>query len=332
MIKTIFVTGSTGFIGKNLVQKLILNGYKVVALTTNEKGALLLKKFGAEPIIGDICKPKSFQSELKNCDIAIHLAGLRSNWDDPDKFINVNSKAVQNLFIKSGKLKHIIITSSVYAMGQLEKLPANENHPLKAIDIYGISKIEAEKIAQELSRDTNIPVTIIRPAIVYGPGDNEIAFMSKFIDLIKNKKLPIIGTGENLLHLVHVDDLTNGYLNAIKKKGNNQIYILAYHSPIKFNELHKIAQKELGINSNPPKIPRKLMLPAAYFVEWVFKLGYKISPNIFVKEPPITPLKIRTLFDSWHYDISKARKEIGFNPKIGYRTGIHRLIVKHKHI
>lgn len=327
-MEKILLTGASGFIGKNLANKLICGGYEVIALTTTADGAAALKKIGAQPVIGDITKPKTFSEILKTCDIAIHLAAIRSNWGDPNKFININVKAIQNLFVKDSKLKHIIITSSVYAMGSLENLPANENHPLRAIDMYGISKIEAEKNAKRLSKSTHIPITIIRPAIVYGPGDNEISFMSKFINLTKNKKLPIIGGGENLLHLVHVDDLTEGFLKAVKKTGKNQTYILAHHSPITFNELSRIVKKQLGIVYGQVKLPKKIMMPIAYIIEWLFKLGYKVSPSFFVNEPPLTPLKIRTLFDNWYYDISKAKKDLGYKPKISYKEGINDLIVK----
>jgi nucleoside-diphosphate-sugar epimerase len=324
----IFLTGGTGFIGMSLLKKLLSKKYTVVALVRNSENAEILKMLGAEPVIGDISQPKTFQEKLKNCDVVIHLAAIRANWGDSNEFIRINSLAIKNLFVSNSKIKHVIVTSSVYAMGTLKELPANELHVLNAKDIYGKTKIMAENITKKSSSTTNIPYTIIRPAIVYGPNDNEMAFMSKFVTLTRKKKLPKIGSGNNLLHLVHIDDLVNGYLNAVESKANNQTYILASKNPISFNELLKMVKKELKSDFKPIRIPKFIIYPIAYFITSIFKIGFVISPKFFANEPPITPLKISTLFENWHYDISKAENELKYKPIVDYKNGVRDVVVK----
>lgn len=322
----IFVTGASGFIGSHLVPKLKDRGLETTVLLRDEKKKKNFESLGANVVIGDITQPKSFQNELKLHETVIHLAAIRSNWGREEDFKKTNSDAIKSLFIPKSKIKHVIITSSVYTMGNLAKIPADENICLNAKDLYGKTKILAEKYTLQYSKKTNIPFTIIRPSIVYGPGDNDIGMISKMIKLITQKKLPIIGTGNNLLHLIYIEDLVNGYIKAIENGGNNQTYILAGANPIKFIDLVNLIKKELKIKYKDRHFNKFLIRLLSAAFEKIYYLLGKIIPPLVKMEPPISVIKVETISNNWYYDITKAKTELGFKPKINYNSGIKKTI------
>lgn len=322
----IFVTGSTGFIGKFLIKRLIKEKYEVVALVRNESAKQSMKKLGVEAVIGDISNQKEFLDCLKQAEVVVHLAAIRSNWGDEKEFNRINSQSIANLFIKNSKIKHIIITSSVYAMGKLDKLPADETVSVHALDLYGKSKKLAEQKTKECSIKNNIPYTIIRPSIVYGPEDNDLGMIVKMIKLIKEGKFIIIGDGKNLLHLIYIDDLIDGFMKVIKSRGRNETYIMASQEPIKLNDLVLLIQKNLRIKKRIKRIPWAVAYIAAMIFETFYNLSYKLLPILFKDEPLLSKMKVQTLTENWFYDISKAKKNLGFSPRVSYNVGIRKVV------
>ncbi|MDP3973582.1 MAG: NAD(P)-dependent oxidoreductase [Candidatus Daviesbacteria bacterium] len=324
--KKLFITGASGFVGRHLVKKLNKRKYLITVLLRKKSDTPFFMKMGIKVILGDLTHHKTFIGQLNKCDILVNLAGIRANWGVKEEFFKINSEVIKKFFSKESSLKHIIITSSVYAMGRLSKIPADETSLLSGLGIYGKSKIRAEEITKELSSNFNIPYTIIRPAIIYGPNDNERGMLVKMISLVKNNRFLIIGNGKNLLHLIYIDDLVQGFINAIEMGGHNQTYILAAAKPITLYNLLLLIRKELNIKISLKYIPRLPVLLVAYIYELIYKIGFMLLPNLFKKEPFISPVKVYTLTDNFSYDTRKAKKELKFNPKIDYEKGIKNAI------
>lgn len=322
----VFLTGATGFVGKHLLERLVKEKYQIIALTRKKQMARKLRQSRIEVIVGNITKPKIFIDKLNQCDVLIHLAAIRANWGSADEFLKVNSLAIEKFLVPKTHLKHIIIISSVYAMGRLVKLPADENTPLSPTGIYGKSKKELEETTKILSEKYRIPFTILRPTIVYGPDDNKPGMMVQMMQLIRKKSLPIIGDGRNLLHLIYIDDLVEGFIKVIKNGGHNQTYILAGPRPITLFELICLIKKSLGINSPNiflPKLPIKLL---AYTIENLYRVGLFLNIKIFLKEPFLLPIKFYTLIDSWSYDTKKAKSQLNFKARVDYEEGINKTV------
>lgn len=317
----VFVTGGSGFIGKNLISKLVTRGFEVTVLLRKKR--ILPRK--VKIVIGRLEEPKTFINELNKSDVLIHLAAIRTNGGIKQKVFPINSDILDLIITPHTRLKYLIVTSSVYVFGSLSKLPADETHTLNARDIYGLSKIRLEEITKKVSKKYNVPYCIVRPAIVYGPGDSQIGFMTKLIGMLKKNFFPMIGRGENLIDLIYIDDLVDGYLEILKKRPKNEVFILASGNPVKLKSLINIIGKELNYTARSIYIPRFPILFLSYIIEIIFKFSVKIFPS-FDGEPWLTPIKVKVLSDSWSFDISKARKILNFNPKIDYKEGISRTL------
>lgn len=319
----IFITGASGFIGTHLTLALLKRGHSITVLSRNRDNSS--KKFGGKVrvIEGDINKISQSTKKIINSHTTlIHLAAFRSNWGSAEYFYKTNSDSLDNLISKQSKIKHIIATSSVYVHGASKKLPIDESSALLAKDMYGKTKIALEDNVSRISNNKHIKYTIIRPAIVYGPGDGASGMVMKLVGMLAKNKFFYIGNGENTLHLVHIDDLVQGYIRAVDHKPNNQVYILAGKNAIKLSSLVKMVQKELKQGHEIKQLPRMPIYAASFIVEAVFTILDKMLPGGLPIEPPLLPIKVEVISNSWRYSILKAKKDLGYKPSVSYNRGV----------
>jgi dTDP-glucose 4,6-dehydratase len=196
----IFVTGSDGFIGSHLVEKLIELGHKVKAFTFyNSRGSngwldTLDKKLlkNLEIIPGDIRDYNFLEKQIKNIDVVFHLAALIAipySYNSPKSYIDTNITGTYNILKSSQKnnVSKIIITSTSEVYGTAQKVPINEDHPLNAQSPYAATKIAADQLALSFYKSFDLPVTILRPFNTYGPRQSARAIIPSIISQLINK-------------------------------------------------------------------------------------------------------------------------------------------------
>lgn len=309
----ILVTGGTGFIGNYLVKYLKKKNNEIFVLSRNKKNVDLINSLGAIPLVGDIKDKKFLIKCLTGVDICFHLAAIRSDWGYSwDDYYQANVVFTENLLKASvGKIKHFIYLSSVKAI-----IPDTP---------YGKSKLLGEKMALKYFTQQNLPLTIVRPAIVYGPGDDPSGFMNKLISLIMSGKFLIVGSGKNLFQMVYISDLIDALWLAMKEKGKGNVFTIAGKDSVALNNLVSIIKDNLGKNIIPLKIP-------VCIAKIIGLLTEKLFPYISQKEPIITRNKVRILTESKVYDISKAESLLSYRPKVGCKEGIKIMIQEKKEI
>ncbi len=322
----IFITGATGFIGQHLTRVLIIEGHQVFGLVSKKEKIKEVEKMGAEVVLGDLNSVSFFKNIFNeyNIDIVYHLAAIRDKWGtSSEEYNKVNVQGTENLLKASqNKIKHFIFCSSIAAIGYPEKLPYSESSFCIPKNLYSQSKLEAEKLVINYQK-RGLPTTIIRPAVVYGPKDVK-GMILKFSKMIKEKKFKIIGDGKNNIQLIYIDDLIKGFLRIIQPKTIGQIYILSYKNPITLNKLEKLIADNLEVQFSSKHIPLWFAKPAGFLMENFYKLFS------FKKEPLVTTSKVDIISKNQIYDISKAQKELGFDPKIDYLEGIVKVLKWYK--
>jgi nucleoside-diphosphate-sugar epimerase len=309
------VTGGTGFTGYNLAKRLAEMGEDVIALDIKDGFKDRLEKLGVKVVIGSVNDEKLIDELMEGIDYVFHVAAAFRQINLPDEVYwnaNVESNRVLIMAAKKHNIKRYILTSTGGVHGQIKNPPANENAPIATRDYYQLTKYEGEKLASELCEKNNIPFVIIRPAPIYGPGDTRILLLFK---AIKSRKFFMLGKGTVHYHLIYIDNLVDAYLLSMKNDAAlGQTYIISDDDCFTLNELVQTIADSLNVP--PPRLhfPISPVWLAGYLCETVCKpIGI---------EPPLFRRRVDFFMSERSFDSSKAKKDIGYCPKIGVKEGI----------
>lgn len=298
----VFLTGSTGFVGKAVEDELVMQQHKVVSLARHapSNGFKDLVRFH----IADVANVSDWLSLLEGIDVVIHSAArvhvMNDATNDPlEEFRKVNARATLNLARQaaSSGVKRFVFLSSIKVNGEVTEsgsffLPSDTSVPL---DPYGLSKYEAEQGLLTIAKETGMEVVIIRPPLVYGPGVKaNFASMLKWI----NKGVPLpFGTVHNQRSLVALDNLVSFIIHCIDHpKAANEVFLISDGEDVSTTELLRKVARAFGKGSILMPVPVLLMTLAAKLI------GKGDVAN--------------RLFGSLQVDSSKARELLGWKPVI----------------
>ena len=211
-----FVTGATGFIGTRLTKKLIESGTKVTCLVRQQSNIQTLKNLGCEFVYGDLRNETLTLPGLERCDTLFHVAAMK-NAANPKDMLAINPCATRNLFeavLQSSATPRVVHVSSLAACGPSTKhRPTVETDRAAPVSYYGRSKLESERIASTYA--DRLPISIVRPPIVMGQGDNNGLKMFKLIEQFNYHLIP--GLKDRQYSVTHVDDLVNALICVAKQ-------------------------------------------------------------------------------------------------------------------
>ena len=309
------VTGGTGFVGSHLVSRLVRKGESVKVLARRSSNTDYLKKLNVEIHVGDVTDKKSVRTAVEGADLVYHIAALFRQARFPDEvFRQVNVEGTQNMLEASYEegVKRFVHCSTVGVLGHIADPPADETYPYNPGDAYQRSKCEGEKIALKFFQDKKFPVVVARPAAVYGPGDMRLFRLFKYVS---SGRIIILGNGEPFYHLVYVEDLVTGFeLCAQKENAIGQVYILGGDKYLTLDELIDLIAEVLGVSLS------KIHLPVFPF-KALSILCEKVCISLGV-EPPLHRRRVDFFTKSRAFDISKAKKELGYKPEFDLETGL----------
>ena len=319
------ITGATGFIGPNLIKKLISEGHFCRCLVRNSSKADILKEAGVELVEGDVTRADCLKGIADGMDRLLHMAtlGHMSNFTVTESmFEAINVQGTLNIMQEGlrGRVSRIVHCSTVAAMGICEDVPATESSLCNPHHAYGRSKLKAEQTVLDLVREQNLPAVIIRFSMVYGPGDPRDIL--KLTRLAKKNLFPKIGNRPKLTPLIHVDDAVRGLLLAAEKGQIGDIYLITNRNSVPFDDLRKIIQKALGVRRIPLYVPEWTALAVASLVEKLFPLLGKV--------PPVSRKNIESTLADRVFSIEKAQRELGFSPKIDPEVGLGETVAWYK--
>jgi nucleoside-diphosphate-sugar epimerase len=229
-------------------------------------------------------------------------------------FWDVNVTGTENLLKASlaNGVARFIHCSTVGVHGGIKHPPANEDTPYGPGDHYQESKAEGEKIAIRFMREKQIAVTVFRPAPIYGPGD--LRFL-KLFKAIHNRRFWMIGSGNVFYHLTYIDDLIEGILLCgTRNCAVGKIYIIGGNEYVTLNKLVTLIAQALAVRLPDRRVP---LWP-------VYALGYACETicRPFGIDPPLYKRRVDFFTKNRAFDISKAKRELGFEPKTDLMTGI----------
>ncbi|MCX6775572.1 MAG: NAD-dependent epimerase/dehydratase family protein [Candidatus Micrarchaeota archaeon] len=314
----VLVTGAGGRLGRHLLKLLLDGKYRVRALA--RAGAEISFPEGVEIFPGDITHIQTIRHAVEGVDIVLHLAALVDYASSEEKLFEVNVEGTRNLLKTcvevAPNLKRFVYCSSTSVMGkELAEIPADEKTKCIPTDDYGLSKLMAEKVVMEYSK--KLPVVIVRPAVIYGEGFDEGYF--PVLKLLKHHRMRVIDSGNNVIPFVHAEDVARAFLLAAEsKKAVGQTYIMTGGEQMTQKEIFEIAAKELGVKPPHRNIPR-------FFLELEAQLS-SLRSFLGGKKPSFTMEDIAVLSSHRVFDISKAKKELGYTPQVRLEEGIKEMV------
>ncbi len=313
------VTGATGFTGSHLARALVARGDTVRALVRDTARARDLRDAGVELVPGDLRDAAALEASVGKADVVYHIAAIyRQAGVSGDTYRAVNAVAVRRLIEAAARagVKRVVHCSTVGVHGDVEHPPADEDAPLKPGDVYQETKVEGERFARDAGERLGIEVTIVRPTGIYGPGDRRLL---KLFRGVARGFFPILGRGEIYYHLTYIDDLVDGFLRCgDHAAAAGRTYILAGGEVTTLNELVARIARVAGVRA-----PR-LHLPV-----WPFWIAGAVCEAVcapFGLEPPLHRRRVDFYTKSRAFDISRARAEIGYAPRIALDEGIARTL------
>jgi nucleoside-diphosphate-sugar epimerase len=312
------VTGATGFTGGHLARHLRRQGHEVAALVrpSSLRKTEPLTREGVEIRQGDLTDASAVRAACEGIDVVFHIAATYREAGQSDAaYTRINVDGTRNVLegALANRVRRVVHCSTGGVHGHIEHPPANENAPFAPGDVYQRTKLEAELLAARFGRERGLEVVVARPIGIYGPGD--LRFLKMFRGIARGR-FPMLGRGQVFYHLTYIDDLCRGFeLCGTVPGAAGRTYILGGPEYTTLQRLVELVAQELGVR--PPWI----RLPV--WPVWIAGALCEAVCVPFRIEPPLYRRRVDFYSKSRAFDTRRAQKELGYNPVVDLKTGIH---------
>lgn len=318
----VLVTGGGGFLGRAVVKLLTERGSHVRSLSRNFYPEL--ESMGVEQICSDIGDSKAVESACKDIDLAFHVAAKPGIWGDYSDYFKTNVTGTRNVIAacRKHKVSRLIYTSSpsvIFNGADMEGVDESVPYPDSFHANYPKTKAIAEQSVVRAARD-GLKVIILRPHLIWGPRDNHL--VPRII--ARAKRLVMIGNGENLVDTIYIENAADAHILAADRlkedhKLSGNIYFISQGEPVLLWDMINGILQAAGLPPVKRSIPRR----AAWLTGAILETFYK-KFNID-GEPQMTRFLANELATAHWFDISAARRDLGYIPRVSTEEGLRRL-------
>ncbi|MDA7950087.1 MAG: NAD-dependent epimerase/dehydratase family protein [Pirellulaceae bacterium] len=320
-----FVTGAGGFLGKHLVRLLLQEGYEV---TTYSRGNYPeLQQSGVKTERGDIRDKERVTQASKGAEIVFHVAAKAGIWGPWKEYYGINTIGTENVLHackKNGIPKLVYTSSPSVTFDGAKQTFIDETVPYSSrwLCNYPRSKALAEEKVLLANDSRNFLTCALRPHLIWGPGDQHL--VPRLLDRARQGKLFQVGSGKNLIDITYVENGAFAHLQVARAltsdaKVCGNAYFLSQGEPV--NCWHWISGL-LALVDLPP-VKKKISYPLARVVGASMEVAYTLLRK--KDEPKMTRFLAAQLAFDHYFDISKAKDDFGYTPKISTEQGMKRL-------
>ena len=306
--------------GSHLVEALVARGEEVRALVRPTSKIAHLESLGVELVYGDLNDVQSLITATQGIERVYHCAALAADWGTSETFHAANVTGVRNLLeaaLEAGVSKFIhVSTTDVYGYPDY---PADETAPYRLRDWqYGDTKIEGERLVWIYYHQHDLPITVVRPVTIYGP--RSTTFVLDIVELLKNGSMVHIGKGNKPGGLAYVTNVVDVLLRAADSESSlGQAYNVSDGSDVTWPQYVDRLAEIVGAPSPRITIPYRLAYPTGWAME-------KVYGALRLKGRPLLTRTAVELFGTdQNFSIDKARRELGYEPKVGFEEGMQRV-------
>ena len=317
---TILVTGASGFTGSNLCRRLRADGHRVIGLVRATSRGADLQAMDVELRVADLADRETMRETTREAtrgiDVVYHVAAAyRTEHATRDEFRAVNVDATRCLLEAAAEhgVRRFVHCSTVGVQGAIDDPPATETYRTAPGDHYQETKLAGERLALEHA-GRGLPVVVVRPVGIYGPGDTRFL---KLFRGINRGRFVMIGTGEVLYHLTFIDDLVEGLVLAgTVPAAVGEVFTIGGERYTTLNQLVALIARTLDRRVPRWRVPYAPVHVAAVVCE---ALCRRLGVN-----PPLYPRRVEFFEKDRAFDIGKARRVLGYEPRVGLEEGIRR--------
>ena len=319
---TVLVTGAAGFLGSHVTDVLLARGERPRALVRPGDRASLLAESGITICRVDIGDRAAVAAAMDGVDRVLHCAARTGPWGPPQEYQQTNVRGLETLVraaVAAG-VKRIVHVSSITVHGNDVRGAVNEDAPLRAeSNPYSRSKVAGERLLERMIRQEGAPVTIVRPGWIYGPRDT--ASFARFARMIEQGKMITIGSGTNHLPLIYARDAAQGILLASEAgAAEGRCYLLVNAEPVTQRDFIGAIAAGLGASAPTRRVPYQPAVMLGTVAEGLGRMTRRSQP------PPVMRYGVRLLGGENRFSIDRARRELGFAPRVAMAEGVRRSV------
>ena len=322
----VLVTGGGGFLGGAVARALLARGDEVVSVARGDYPAL--RELGASTVRGDLAEPAVALTAADGCDVVVHVAAKAGIWGTASEFERSNVEATLSVLTACRALgvRRLVFTSTpsvVHAgtdiAGGDESLPYASSFSSD----YPRTKAIAERAVREAA-DDQLGTVSLRPHLVWGPGDTQL--VPRIVGRARSGRLRFVDGGGALIDTTYVDDAVAAHLCAVDRVApgaacSGQAYFISSADPRPVREVVNAILAAAGLPPETRSVPLPVAVAAGAAAEGLWRALRRSD------EPPMTRFLARQLATSHWFDISAARRDLGYAPQIGLDEGFRRLAV-----
>jgi nucleoside-diphosphate-sugar epimerase len=320
----VLVTGGGGFLGNAIAKRLLKRGDHVRSFSRGDYPEL--RASGVDVQRGDLVDKRAVMTAVEGCDAVFHVAAKPGIWGSYRSFYETNVTGTENVIesCRQTGVSKLVYTSSpsvVFGGDGMEGVNESAPYPETYLAYYPKTKAIAER--KVLSANSKALATVaLRPHLIWGPGDPN--FLPRFIERRKSGRLARIGNQPHLVDCIYIDNAVDAHVLALERLQpgspvGGKTYFISQGDPIDIGFLMDRILAAAGLDPIDRTVSEKL----AYIAGWLLELIYG---TLKLKgEPPMTRFLAKQLSTAHWFDISAARKELGYTPNISITEGLKRL-------
>jgi 2-alkyl-3-oxoalkanoate reductase len=322
-VDLMLVTGATGLVGSHVVERGLRDGWRVRALVRSPAAAQDLADLGAELAIGDLGDVASLTAAAAGATVIVHCAAKVGDWGPVDDYRRINVDGVRALIdaaVQGGRLRRFVHLSSLGVYPARDHYGTDEDTPPSAhgIDGYTLTKVEAEQLVLDRARQ-GLPAVALRPGFIYGPRDRTI--LPRLWDRLRSGQFAYLGSPDKVMNNTYVGNLVDAVFLAIQRDDVlGRVYNITDGRLVTKREFIETIAAVAGAKPPTGVVPLWLARTLARVLEFVYKVLGK------QEAPLLSSARIKFLGLNLDYGIDRARRELGYSPRVDFQDGMARAL------
>jgi nucleoside-diphosphate-sugar epimerase len=318
--KLVLVTGATGFTGVSLCRALISEGARVRAIARPESDRSALADLPIEWVIGQVYDPEVVETATRHVDFIFHMAttfrraGLSM---DINRMVHLDAtQLLARAVAGRPNFSRFIHVSTIGVHGHIPLgVKADEQAPFQPEDEYQVTKTDAENWIRDFASSSGLPLTVLRPCALYGPGEKRFL---KFFRLANRRHLILLGPKNYGVHMVHVDDFVGMALLAARHpKAINEVFICGSPEPISLEQMATLIARTFGHPISIYRVSARPLYEAGRICEWICKP--------FGITPPLHRRRVAFFTKNRSFNTNKVYQTLGYTCRVPDEVGIPQL-------